>query len=173
MANKALFEKFTNDIKRIWHRAPRGLITWNLFMVALLTLPILIDLRLFIFAQVIGSFFAFGIMLDNDLSNTSSPRNIWVLVTAFSWVMFVFMLGFGILQFAYKWTFGRMIEQDEVREQKHIREDLKNRYNQLLLEQGHEQIQIPTMSKTKDWYLEQIEKAEKMDLKKNQKLLGK
>lgn len=157
MATKtALFEKFTNDIKRIWNRAPRGLILWNLFMVLLLTVPILIDLRVFIFAQAIGSFFAFGIMLDNDLSSSSSPRNFWVLVTAFSWVMFVFMLVFGILQFAYKWTFGRMIEQDEIREQKHIREDLKNQYNQLLLEQGKNEEQL------------KIEAGEK----KNQKLLG-
>jgi amino acid permease len=152
MANKkALFEKFTNDIKRIWRTAPRGLILWNLSLVALLIVPAFYNIEVFLFAQVIGSFLAFAIMLDNDLSNSSSPRNIWVLATAFSWVMFIFMIIFGILQFIYKWTFGHLFEQDEVRRLRVEKEEQEE-------------------AKAKQKYQNLLENKNKE--KKNQKLLG-
>lgn len=142
MANKpALFEKFINDIKRIWRTAPRGLILWNLTLVALMIVPAFYSLEVFIVAQILGSFCAFGIMLDNDLVGRSSPRNLWALATAFSWVMLVFMLAFGILEFVYKWTFGLLIKQDEIRVEKYQKEILVKKFEQLQLGRGEKENQ--------------------------------
>lgn len=152
MENKpSLFEKFIKDIKRIWRIAPRGLILWNACIIAVLTLSIFISFEVFIIAQIFGSFIAFGVMLDNDLSGSSSPRNLWTLATGFALVILIFMVFVGIIQFVYRWTFGYLIEQDEIRRLKFEQEEREAK-------------------KTKQKYQNLLENKNKE--KKDQKLLG-
>lgn len=123
---KTLFEKLINDIKRIWRIAPRGLILWNTTIVVILIVPIFFSVDVFLGIQLVASFLAFGIMLDNDVSNSS--RNLWILATGFALFCGFMMLIFSIGQFSYKWTFGYLIEQDEFRRlrvEKEEREEAK------------------------------------------------
>lgn len=154
---KTLFEKLMNDVRRIWKTAPRGLILWNLCIVGILIIPAFYNVEVFILAQAVGSFLAFALMLDNDLSGRSGARNLWIITTAFAWVMFAFMILVAIAKFAYKWSFGYLIEQDEIRQ---IKYRVEQRVKEL------EQVRLDSTNRK--------EKIKKLDagVKNNQNLLG-
>lgn len=134
--DKRLFEKFSEELKIVWKTAPRGIILWNLCIVAILILPAFFNLEVFMFVQALGSFLGFAKMLDGE----PDAKDFWVLFTGFSVVMGIFMLVFGFLHLCYKYSFGYLMKQDEIRIEKHKKE-VAEKEKQLLLEQGEKKNQ--------------------------------
>jgi ABC-type multidrug transport system fused ATPase/permease subunit len=146
-----------DEIKHLWRTAPRGIILWNAFIISLLTLTAFISIEVFLVVQAIGSVIAMVIILQEDMSGKSDPKNFWTIMTLCGWIVFIFMSIVGIIQFTYKYTFGYLIEQDEIRKQKYSKENRSSELEQLRLDYNK---RIETFKKLND------------KIKNNQKLLG-
>jgi hypothetical protein len=134
--DKRLFEKFSDELRLLWKTAPRGIILWNVCIIAILIVPAFFNLEVFLVLQGLASFIAFAKMLDGE----PDAKDFWVLFTGFSLVMGIFMLVFGFLHLCYKYSFGYLIKQDEIRIAKHKKE-VAEKENQLLLEAGEKKNQ--------------------------------
>lgn len=146
-----------DKVKHLWRIAPRGIILWNAFIMSLLTITAFVSIEVFLVAQAIGSVIAFVTMLNDDISGNHSPKNFWTIMTLVGLIVCLFIIIVNIFQFSYKWTFGYLIEQDEIRREKYRKEQRINNFFQFKLESDNRKKRIKKLDEI---------------AKNNQKLLG-